>query len=276
MLAHAVAEYQRYLIAREYAPGTRARRLAVVRHWLADGGADVEDYRGVEAWLAHQPGGAGHRRNQLVHLHAWYRWLMRQGYATVDPTALVDAPRVKRRLPRPAPDQEIAAVMAVADPSLRAMVGVMAACGLRCCEVARLRWSDIDLAAGQLVADGKGSRQRVVYLPASVVRLFAALDETEGPVFRERWSGGAMSANAVSHRVGQAFRRQGFPTRAHQLRHRAATCALRVPGADLLDVRDLLGHADVSTTQVYTQVVPGHAAEIARAVSLPASDLGLA
>jgi integrase/recombinase XerC len=82
--------------------------------------------------------------------------------------------------------------------------------------------------------------------------------------------GRRLSPARVSQRVGAAFAAQGLTTRAHQLRHRCATMALTMPDADLLAVRDLLGHANVATTQVYTAVVAGRTAATSRALRLPA------
>ena len=116
---------------------------------------------------------------------------------------------------------------------------------------------------------GQGVEERRVYLGPEVVQLLAALDGVDGPVFPSPVYGGHRSAARISQVVCRAFRAAGYPTTAHQLRHRAATAALQVPGADLLAVRDMLGHSSVSTTQGYTAVVPGRAAATSRAVRMP-------
>jgi site-specific recombinase XerC len=181
---------------------------------------------------------------------------------------MVDLPRLPHRLPRPARDEHIGLVLASADAQLAAMVGLMAGAGLRCVELARLDWDDVDLEHGTVVVMGKGMKERTLELSRAVVCLLAALDGIDGPVFRGA-RGGRLSAARVSQIVCRAFRDEGLSTVAHQLRHRFATQALRDPAADLMAVRDLLGHSSVSTTQIYTLVVPGRAAKVCRAVDLP-------
>lgn len=226
------------------------------------------DYREVERFLDDAELTPASTRNLLVMVRAWYRWAMRCGYAEHDPTVLVDAPRPRRRLPRPTPDAQIADVLAGADDDLVALVMLMAVGGLRCVECARLRWADVDLAGGELIAMGKGMKERVVYLADDVVRCLAALDGTVGPVF-PKYDGTHRTPGRISQIVNTAFREAGYATTAHQLRHRAATAALRVEGADLLAVRDMLGHSTVATTQIYALLVEGESARVARAVPTP-------
>lgn len=263
--------YRGYLVRRRYAPGTIAARIAAARKWVADVDWQACDFREVERWVSEHRITAHSQRNVIGYLRAFYRWALREGLVEHDPTALVDAPRLPRLLPRPARDEHVAHVLAGADVELSAILGLMAGGGLRCCEVAGLRWSDVDLAAGSVHVLGKGSKERVVFLGADVLALVAGVDGVDGPVFPSV-HGGHRSAARVSQMVCRAFRAAGYATTAHQLRHRAATAALAVPGADLLAVRDMLGHSSVSTTQGYTAVVPGRCAETSRAVRLPITD----
>ncbi len=264
--------YRAYLIGRRYAKGTVAARTACARRWISevDDWRDT-DFRRVEAWVFAHRVTAHSQRNEIGYLRAFYRWALREGLVVRDATALVDAPRVPSLLPRPARDAHIADVLVGAGVELTAIVALMACGGLRCCEVAALRWCDVDLHEGWVHVMGKGSKERRVFLNADVVALVAALDGVDGPVFPSPVTGGHRSAARVSQIVCKAFRGAGHPTTAHQLRHRAATSALAVPGADLLAVRDMLGHSSVSTTQGYTAVVPGRAAATSRAVTMPGS-----
>jgi site-specific recombinase XerC len=218
---------------------------------------------------------AGTARNYLVALRGWYRWLQREGLVSIDPTELVDRPPVPRRLPRPAPEREIARLVARADVQLRAMLALMACAGLRCIECSRLDWCDVDLAAGTVVVMGKGSRERLISVSGDVVAAVAALalasaGRPAGPVFVGP-TGRRLSPARVSQRVARAAAAQGSTVRAHQLRHLCATMALQQPGVDLLAVRDLLGHASVSTTEGYTAVLPERTAAASRALTLPAA-----
>lgn len=267
--------YRRYMVARGYAATTMSARLSVADDWLRWRRGDIEaSYTDVERWAAARGVGPATTRNLHVALRAFYRWAMRDGLTRHDPTALADRPRVPANLPRPAAEHDIARAIAVADVDLRAMLALMACAGLRCVECSRLDWCDVDLHAGTIIVDGKGHRERMIDLSPDVLRALAELavatPSRDGAVFVGH-AGRRLSSARVSQRVSRAFRAAGVTARAHQLRHRAATQALRQPGADLLAVRDLLGHANVATTQVYTAVVPGRTAATSRALRLPTS-----
>jgi site-specific recombinase XerD len=280
MVAHAdslcndpMAGWLRYLVRRGFAVNTRQHRVGLVRRWFAYIGDDWRDatFRDVEAFAADLGVSASSQRAHLSHLRAFYRWARREGIADHNPVDLVDLPRVGTRLPRPAPDDAIAHVLAVSEAPLAAMVGVMATAGLRCCEIAALRWRDVDLGRGEAIVLGKGDRERVCYLTRDAVVLLAALDDTDGHVWRSphRIGNPPYSPHRVSQMVARAFTECGYPYTAHQLRHRAGTVALAAAEGDLLAVRDMLGHASVATTQIYTRVVSARTAAVARSVRMP-------
>ena len=154
-------------------------------------------------------------------------------------------------------------------------VALMACAGLRCVEASTARLARRRHRRG----DGDRQRQRPAGAAdrpvADVVRAVAALRLARragrsAPCSSAR-PGRACRRHGVSQRVNRAFRAVGSTTRAHQLRHRCATQALQQPGVDLLAVRDLLGHASVSTTQIYTAVMPGRTAAASRALRMPAA-----
>lgn len=258
------------MLRRRYSRETIWARMASARGWL--GFVDVDwrtaTFGDVEDWIAGRGVSPGSSRNLLTNLRAFYRWALRQGLVVADPTRLVDRWPVPHRLPRPTRDDHISAVLAGAGAELAAMVTLMACAGLRCCEVSRLDWTDVDLETGRISVAGKGSRQRIVDVSPDVVRTMAGLDGMNGPIFTGR-HGRRLSAARISQTVCRAFHTAGFVDTAHQLRHRCATVALAMPDADLLAVRDLLGHASVSTTQIYTALTPGRVADISRAMHLP-------
>ena len=267
--------YRRYMRGRGYAHNTVWARIAVARDWTGRHPDLAATYRDVERWTTDKALTAGSTRNLLVNLRALYRWAMREGHATHDPTALVDRPAVPARLPRPAPERDIGRLFAVGDVQLRAIVALMACAGLRCVECSRLDWTDVDIPAGTVIVNGKGRRERLVDVSADVVRAVAALrlatrGRAVGAVFVGP-TGVRLTPARVSQRVSRGFRATGSTTTAHQLRHRCATMALQQPGVDLLAVRDLLGHSSVSTTQVYTAVIPGRTARASRALTMPAA-----
>lgn len=269
--------YRRYMRhARGFAINTVRFRLVVAREWIdLHPDLDAPDHLDVERWISGRALGPSSSRNLLVALRAMYRWAQREGLARRDPTQLADRPRLPRRLPRPAAELEIARLHRLAGAQLRALLAVMACAGLRCVECSRLDWTDVDLSAATVIVNGKGSRERLIDLSADVVSALAAYalatpGRRVGAVFVGP-TGARMSPARVSQFVNRSFRAIGSATTAHQLRHRCATVALQQPGVDLLAVRDLLGHASVSTTQVYTAVVPGRTALASRSLRMPAA-----
>lgn len=261
---------------RRFSQNTISKRLSVAHEWVRlHPDLDAATFRDVERWAASKGVSPGGHRNLIVNLRAFYRWLQREELTRCDPTQLADRPPIPAYLPRPAPEADIAAVFGRGDARLRAMVALMACGGLRCVECSRLSWPDVNLAEGTIIVNGKGQRERLVDLAPDAVRALAELGLASGgrrvgPVFMNQF-GHRMSPAAVSTYIRHAFRHVGATTRAHQLRHRAATQALRQPGADLLAVRDFLGHVSVATTQVYTRVVPGRTATASRSLTMPAA-----
>jgi integrase/recombinase XerC len=264
------------MVARGYAATTVAARLSIAVDWYEWRRGDlVAVHTDVERWAAERAISPASTRNLHTMLRAFYRWAQREGVCDRDPTQLADRPRVPGRLPRPAAERDIARVYATADVQVRAIIALMACAGLRCVECSRLNWADVDVPAATVIVDGKGHHERLLDLSPDVTRALAQLAVSappavpRGAVFTGH-AGRRLSAARVSQRVARAFADQGLTARAHQLRHRCATVALQQAGGDLLAVRDLLGHASVSTTQVYTAVVPGRTAATSRAMHLPA------
>ena len=241
--------YRRYMCARGYARGTVWSRLAVAREWVGRHPALTASHRDVERWMADKALTPGSTRNLLVALRALYRFAQREGLATHDPTSLADRPPVPARLPRPAPEHDIARLFETVDVQLQAIVALMACAGLRCIEASRLNWCDVDIPAATIIVMGKNSKERMIDVSPDVVRALAALRlataRTVGAVFVGP-TGRRLTPARISQRVNRAFTALGSHTTAHQLRHRCATQALQQPGVDLLAVRDLLGHASVS------------------------------
>ena len=273
-LSERLAEYRTYMVRRGFARGVIAQRMSVARDWLGRHPTPaVATFRDVEHWLHDRNVQAVSERNLLVNLRALYHWLQREGLAGADPTRLVDRPRLPKRLPRPAADRDISALRRAGDVEMRAAIALMAGAGLRCCEASRLDWEDVDLAAGTVIVMGKGQRERLISLSVEVLRVLIELrvaSSSAGPVFVGP-HGRRRSPAAVSMWIRRAFRSLGLSTTAHQLRHWCATAALQLPDVDLTDVRDLLGHASVATTEGYTAVLPGRTARTSRAIVLPAA-----
>lgn len=267
-------DYRRYLAAR-FATSTARVRWSVAGEWIRlHPDPAVCTYRDVESWLRDRRVAASSACGLLVALRAFYRWLQREGLAASDPTTIADRPRVPRRIPRPAGERDVGRLLQTDDVRLRALFALMACAGLRCVECSRLDWADVDLEAATVIVNGKGARERLVSLSPDVARTVTALrllaSSRVGPVFVGP-SGGRLQPWRVSQLVNDSMRAAGVAATAHQLRHRCATAALQVPGADLLAVRDLLGHASVATTQLYTACLPERTAATSRALGIPAA-----
>ncbi len=210
------------------------------------------------------------RARALVSLRMFHKFLLAEGISANNPTALIEAPKSVRSLPHTLSMAEVDRLLlapAGDDPlSLRdrAMFEVLYATGLRVSELVGLRWRDLQLDVGYLMAFGKRSKQRIVPLGEAAVgelRHYLTLGRPE----LDKDQG---AAQIFLNRAGKGLTRQGFwkiiKRRAleagilkdispHTLRHSFATHLLE-NGADLRSVQTMLGHADISTTQIYTHV----------------------
>ncbi|MCM2269476.1 MAG: tyrosine recombinase, partial [Thermoanaerobaculia bacterium] len=199
----------------------------------------------------------------------FYGWRVEEGLRGDDPTATLVTPRRVRRLPAVLGERDVASLLAAPDVATprglrdRAMLELLYASGLRVSELVGLRLPQLRLEAGFLIAFGKGSKERVVPVGESAeawLRRYLA-------EVRPRWARGRHDAVFVTARGG-AMTRQTFwglikrhgraagieqPLSPHVLRHSFATHLLE-HGADLRAVQAMLGHADISTTEIYTHV----------------------
>lgn len=218
-----------------------------------------------------QAGGLGARSlgRHISAIRRFYRFCLREGWVRHDPSALLESPRLPRRLPRTLSREEVKRLVESPPDGdavglrNRAMLELLYGSGLRVSELIGLRPRDLDLRAGFLVSTGKGSRQRLVPLGAEASRwLGRYLEEGRprlvrgadpGRLFLNR-RGRALSRQAVWRMVraqaGRLGLRRAFP---HALRHSFASHLLE-GGADLRSIQAMLGHADISTTQIYTHL----------------------
>jgi len=186
-----------------------------------------------------------------------------------DPATLLLAPKRSRRLPRPLRVDQAAAVVeeAATDPAALALVDLLYTAGLRVSEVCSLDCQGVNLRAGTVKVRGKGSKERIVPLGAaadSVSTYLAMRGHGPGPLFRN--ARGARMGTRTARRLVNACAAAALGRRVspHVLRHSFATHLLD-GGADLRVVQELLGHASLSTTQVYTQVSRERLASVHRA-----------
>jgi len=209
-------------------------------------------------------------QRKVACLRSFHRHLRRQALIVDDPTAQLKAPRQSRKLPQVLSREEVALLLeqpAGTDPPAlrdRALLEIMYACGLRASEAIGLEVSDLDLETGVLRARGKGSKERIVPIGSTAAAALAAYLRRG----RSRLVGDRLEARLFVNHRGSGLTRQGLykivqrhATSAglssrmspHTLRHTFATHLLD-GGADLRVVQELLGHADLATTQIYTHV----------------------
>ena len=232
----------------------------------------------LAAFLSELAAGEGERpavaaatlQRKVACLRSFYRHLRREGLIEHDPTADLRGPRKTGRLPRVLSRDEVAlllgqprgtAPLALRD---RALLEVMYACGLRASEAIGLHASDVDLEEGMLRARGKGSKERLVPIGRQAVAALRAYEQRGRPAL----VGHAVQTQLFVNHRGGALTRQGLykivqghargagleqKMSPHTLRHSFATHLL-AGGCDLRSLQEMLGHADLATTQVYTHL----------------------
>ena len=235
---------------------------------LVDAGrADIMDYI---AWRVE--GGAKPRSTarQLSSFRRFYRYLLREGVIGEDPTVNIAMPKIGRSLPQSLTQQDVESLLAapkVSEPlghRDRTMLEVLYATGVRVSELINLTLSQINLNQGVLRIVGKGDRERLIPLGDEAqdwIREF--IDGPRGEILLERQTeylfptrrGDRMTRQAFWHIIKRYAKKAGISKKLspHTVRHAFATHLLN-NGADLRVVQLLLGHSDVSTTQIYTHV----------------------
>jgi len=224
------------------------------------------------------PASAATLHRKAACLRSFYRHLRRENLLDTDPTAALSSPRRGKRLPEVLTRSEIQALLAApkgSDPASlrdRALLEVMYACGLRASEVIGLEVTDVDLDEGLLRARGKGSKERVVPVgraAVSAIRAYLAHGrrtlvrlQPERALF-VNFRGQSLTRQGLYKIVRRHATAIGLADRMspHTLRHTFATHLLS-GGCDLRSVQEMLGHADVATTQLYTHLSPDHLKDV--------------
>jgi integrase/recombinase XerD len=207
---------------------------------------------------------------QLSSFRRFFRYIMREGLRDNDPTADIDMPRIGRSLPKTLTEDEVDALLQApnTDEPLgyrdRAMLELLYATGLRVSELINLRQSQVNFNQGVLRIVGKGGRERLIPLGEEAQRwLKDFIDSPRMEILLERQTdylfptrrGDCMTRQAFWHIIKRYAQKAGINKKLspHSLRHAFATHLLN-RGADLRVVQLLLGHSDLSTTQIYTHV----------------------
>ncbi len=253
------------------------RDLEALQAWAKSQG--VEDLAALPSERLRAFIAAEHRRGlspksvqrRLSAVRSWFQWLLRHGRIAANPAAGIRAPKAPRKLPQVLdPDEAARLVEVPTDVPLgkrdRALLELFYSSGLRLSELCGLRWRDLDLAEGVVTVLGKGSKQRVVPVGSHARKALAEWRAESGaasdaPVFPGR--NGCITPRAVQLRLRQLAQRQGLFKRVHPhlLRHSFASHVLESSG-DLRGVQELLGHAYIATTQIYTPLDFQHLAKV--------------
>ncbi len=277
-----LSAYERDL--RRYCEHLRARG-----HRSLEGVAETDVTSFLEALRTGSDGGRGLAASSasraVTAVRGWHRFLLTEGACDQDPAALVHPPQVGRRLPKALSVDEVTALLEAASPddspvSLRdrALLEVLYATGARISEAVGLVVDDLDRDSGCLHLFGKGRKERIVpmghyawqALDAYLVRGRPVLGlkgqgvpevflNTLGRPLSRQSAWAALQAAAAHAGLGQG--RAGGGVSPHTLRHSFATHLL-AGGADVRVVQEMLGHASVTTTQIYTKVTVEHLREV--------------
>jgi len=214
------------------------------------------------------------RARHLVALRGFYRFLVQEEIIGRDPARLVELPKISLKLPDVLSVAEVKRLLDSPDPKTpqgardAAMLEILYAAGLRVSELVNLKFQDVNLEAGYVRVFGKGSKERVVpiglyaqekiqnYLETSRKRLIKNLIS---PYLFVAWAGKPMSRQGFWKMIKRYSQKAGLRKKItpHSLRHSFASHLLE-GGADLRAVQVMLGHVDISTTQIYTHIAREH------------------
>lgn len=203
-------------------------------------------------------------------IKSFFRFLVREGHTKENPARLVESPRLSRRLPRVLSPAEVELLLAGPDTSTpaglrdRAMLELLYATGLRVSELVGLRVLNVNLEAGYVRTMGKGSKERLVPMGEKAVQAVreylrdGRVELLKGPNFPHlflNFRGRPLTRQGFWKIIRKYGRETGIQKEItpHSLRHSFATHLLEA-GADLRSVQVMLGHEDISTTQIYTHV----------------------
>ena len=213
---------------------------------------------------------------KIAAIRGLHRFLVAEGLAADDPTALIEAPRRGRPLPKALSYHDVEALLGTPDPSEplgrrdQAILEFLYGTGARVSEATGADLIDIELEERTVLLHGKGGKQRVVPLGAFAINAIEAYlpdrmtlrrSPDPGGVFLNA-RGGRLTRQGVWGILRRYGTKAGLPDLSpHVLRHSMATHMVE-GGADLRTVQEMLGHASISTTQVYTRVSPRHLQEV--------------
>lgn len=283
--AHAplAAEFEAFLNYARVEKGLAANSIAAYRRDLAEfegflhrARKDLkkvtrEEIRSFLASLYQRGLSARSVARHLVSLRNVFRFLLREGNLQIDPTAEIDAPKIGQSLPKYLTADEVETLLQQPDVSTpaglrdKAMLEVLYATGMRVSELIGLRWEDFEMNLGVVRCLGKGNKERLIPVGKSALREVEAYvqrgrpqlgKKRNAPVLFLNQRGGRLSRVGFWKILGHYGRAAGFANALtpHVVRHSFATHLLE-RGADLRSIQLMLGHSDISSTQIYTHVL---------------------
>jgi integrase/recombinase XerC len=232
----------------------------------------------IRAFVAHrhrQGLGGKSLQRVLSSIRSFYKWLSREGKVETNPALSVRAPKSPRHLPGTLDVDTVNRLLDIRDDSPlavrdKAIMELFYSSGLRLSELAGLQWHQLDLGSGLVTVTGKGNRTRMVPVGRKALEALGQwrkvrgqfADMSEPHVFVSR-RGQTIAPRSIQARIKYWAIRQGLPQHVHPhlLRHSFASHILESSG-DLRAVQELLGHADISTTQIYTHLDFQHLAKV--------------
>ncbi len=240
----------------------------VDRHTLRDYLSHLMEQGFVKASIA----------RKLSAIRSFYRYLLREGMISTSPVATTSSPKLDRRLPSFLTIEEMGRLLEAPDLSSpmgqrdRALIELLYASGLRVSELAQINLDHIDFDTNEIRVWGKGSKERIVLMGEPAARALNTYLIQGRPELRGKKStsalflnrdGGRLLQRGVQRRLGKYAKQAGIKKRVypHVLRHTFATHLLD-GGADLRVVQELLGHANLSSTQIYTHVTKSQAKKV--------------
>lgn len=232
----------------------------------------------IRAFIAqrHRHGLGGKSLQRLLSaVRSLFRWMLREGIAEHNPAAAVRAPKSPRHLPATLDADSIAQLLEIpCDTPLairdKAIMELFYSSGLRLSELANLRWEQLDLVSGMVTVTGKGNKTRMVPVGRMASAALLEWRKNQGvytsfdqPFVFVSQRGTPIAVRTIQTRIRHWAKHQGIPQNIHPhlLRHSFASHMLESSG-DLRAVQELLGHADISTTQIYTHLDFQHLAKV--------------
>ena len=268
-----IKDYNRYLrIERAMSQNTVASYCSDVKRFMDSYQGRIEnaDAEDIEKYISSRKDLTARSQARLISsLRSFYDWLVQEGVITDNPCDNVDAPKIGRHIPDVLSEEEVSRLMDIVDTSTwfglrdRAILEVMYGCGLRVSEAVNLKISGLFLDEGFIRIIGKGNKERLIPIGDMAIealltymeaRILPADRASEDIVFLNRY-GRPLSRVSMFKTIRSLAQLAGIQREIspHIFRHSFATHLIE-HGADLRVVQEMLGHEDISTTEIYTHV----------------------